>query len=97
MALLLSCVLLLGALPFAAFAEGSGTVYRVFGANRYETSKGIADMLAEVNGAAKFTSVIVASGTNFPDALAGSYLAAVTGAPILLTAANRSVDMAWFR
>ena len=95
-ALFLSCVLLLGALPFAAFAQG-GTVYRVFGANRYETSKGIADMLAEVNGTDKFTSVIVASGTNFPDALAGSYLAAVTGAPILLTAANRSIDMTWFR
>ena len=60
-------------------------VIRVKGATRYETSFAIANYLKEVIGNEKFNTVVVASGNNFPDALAGSYLAAVKNAPILLT------------
>ena len=93
-AFLIACVLLIGMLPLGVMAAGE-TVYRVFGANRYATSTLIADKLKEDAGVDRFGSVIVASGANFPDALAGSYLAAVTGAPIILVNKG-TVDMDWF-
>ena len=61
------------------------SVIRLAGANRYATGFAIADYLKELRGVDKFESVIVAYGQNFPDALTGSYLASVKGAPILLT------------
>lgn len=60
-------------------------VVRVFGATRYETSFMLADALKAQLGIDKFSTVIVTSGENFADALAGSYLAADKSAPILLT------------
>ena len=60
------------------------TVTRVFGADRYATSFKAADTLKAELGIEKFQNVIVASGTGFADALAGSYLAAQKNAPILL-------------
>ena len=60
-------------------------VTRIFGDNRYLTSFGIANQLKETLGVEKFQTIIVAYGQNFPDALTGSYLAAVKDAPILLT------------
>ena len=60
-------------------------VYRIAGADRIETSIGIADTLKETMGVEKFSNIVVATALNFPDALAGSYLASVKGAPILLT------------
>ena len=59
-------------------------VTRVFGADRYATAFKAADTLKEELGVQKFQNVIVASGTGFADALAGSYLAAQKQAPILL-------------
>lgn len=56
---------------------------RYGGANRYDTGKLINQGLPM--GTQK---AFVATGTNFPDALAGSVLAAKKDAPILLTAAN---------
>ena len=60
-------------------------ITRIFGDNRYLTSFGIANQLKETLGVEKFQTIIVAYGQNFPDALTGSYLAAVKDAPILLT------------
>ena len=57
---------------------------RIFGSNRYETAFKTADVLKKQLGVEKFDNVIIACGTNFADALAGSYLAAVKNAPILL-------------
>ena len=65
------------------------SVYRVFGNTRYETSTEIADAVVELNGT-KVDSIIVANGTNFADALAGSYLAAKKNAPILMTDGKNS-------
>ena len=68
-------------------------VSRIAGADRIGTSLGIADQLKQTLGVEKFDTVIVASALNFPDALTGSYLAAMKSAPILLTyeAANTRI------
>ena len=60
-------------------------VTRVFGASRYETAFKVADTLKATLGVEKFDAVIVANGTNFADALAGSYLSSKQNAPILMT------------
>ena len=65
-------------------AAVNADVVRVFGADRYATAFKAADTLKEELGVQKFQNVIVASGTGFADALAGSYLAAQKNAPILL-------------
>ena len=59
-------------------------VTRVYGDDRYKTAYAIADTMKKALGVDKFDNVILASGEQFPDALAGSYLAAVKSAPILL-------------
>ena len=68
-------------------------VYRIAGNTRYQTSFAIADALKEQQNGDKFDAVIVASGTEFADALAGSYLAAKKDAPILLTNGNNARDL----
>ena len=60
-------------------------VVRVSGATRYETGYKVADALKETLGVEKFDAVVVATGKNFADALAGSYLAVQKNAPIILT------------
>ena len=62
-----------------------GKVSRLSGPNRYETGFAIANQLKANLGIEQFETVIVAYGQNFPDALTGSYLAAVKNAPIFLT------------
>ena len=61
------------------------TVTRLAGSNRYETALKVADQLKEVLKVKKFDAVIVACGSDFADALAGSYLSTVKNAPILLS------------
>lgn len=70
-----------------AYAESmkSDEVVRISGKDRYETAMKIADVLKEETGAETFDTIIVASGKNFADALAGSYLASKKDAPILMT------------
>lgn len=60
-------------------------VYRAAGADRIATSLAIAKALKSELGVSRFSNIVVASALNFPDALTGSYLAAVKDAPILLT------------
>ena len=67
--------------PVETFDE----VIRLYGAGRYETGYAVADALKEALGVEKFEAVVVATGKNFADALAGSYLAVERCAPILLT------------
>lgn len=59
-------------------------VVRIYGSGRVETALEIADRLKEALNADKFEAIIIANGDNFADALAGSYLANVKDAPILL-------------
>ena len=60
-------------------------VCRIAGATRVETALGAADLLKETLQVEYFDNIIVANAKNFPDALAGTYLAASKNAPILLT------------
>lgn len=64
--------------------DRNGVGYRIRGASRYDTSLAIAEELKQLLQVQQFQSVVLASGTNFPDALAGSYLAIQKNAPILL-------------
>ena len=57
---------------------------RLSGADRCATAYAAADALKDLLGVKKFDNIIIASGSNFADALAGSYLAKVKNAPILL-------------
>ena len=64
----------------SANAAAPVPVTRIAGANRFGTAAAI----AEAAFPAGASTVIVATGFNFPDALAGNYLAGVDKAPILL-------------
>ena len=70
----------------------TGVVTRLFGSNRYSTSLAIATQLKKENGGGKFSSIVLARGTEFPDALAGGYLANVKNAPIILIRDNKPVS-----
>lgn len=82
----------------AGFA--SGDITRLWGANRYETARAIAEELMEVLGGGDIEKVFIATGENFPDALAASGVAAAAGCPILLVtdtdlpaAARHAIDV----
>jgi putative cell wall-binding protein len=74
------------ALAAPASANAAFTLTRVSGANRYATAAAIAASAYPSGPSSK--TAIVSTGVNFPDALAGSYLAGQLGAPILLTDPN---------
>lgn len=61
-----------------------GNVYRIYGENRYQTAIKVAETVKEIHGVEKFSVILVASGTDFADALSGSYLAGKHNAPLLL-------------
>lgn len=65
-------------------AYTSGTVTRIAGANRYETSALIADTFP-----GNRSRVFVATGTDFPDALSGSALAGMEANPVVLAQPGR--------
>lgn len=54
---------------------GSEQYKRVYGSTRYETSRKLSDVYKMLNADYKLDCVVVASGANYPDALAGGYLA----------------------
>ena len=64
------------------------TVQRIYGADRYETSVAIAKKMDEIRGSAP-EFVFVADGTNYPDALAATPVAALKKVPILFTPKDR--------
>ena len=69
----------------ASKVEPAGSeVIRLAGSRRYDTSICCAKELMERSGAEKFDAVVLTTGVDFPDALAGAYLAAKNGAPVLL-------------
>ena len=68
-------------------AEASLT--RIAGDGRCQTAMEAAEELKKIQGVEKFRTILVADGNNYPDALSGSYLAAVADAPILLVQANQ--------
>ena len=64
--------------------KGNKSTVRMSGDNRYKTSLDTAGKLKAALNVSKFDTIIVAYGRNYADALAGSYLAALTNAPILI-------------
>ena len=58
-------------------------IERLAGDNRVQTSHAIADELKATLAVSKFDTIIVSDGWNYPDALAGAYLASVKNAPIV--------------
>ncbi len=63
-------------------------IFRVAGGNRFETAFKSADTLKATLDVKRFDTIIVSCGTEFADALSGSYLATVKNAPILLSYQN---------
>lgn len=61
---------------------------RVYDSNRYGTSIKLADTLLESSGQNKFENIVVACGSNYPDALAGGYLANTKNAPLITVDMN---------
>ena len=91
--LLMAIMLFVSVVPFIAEeTEAASSYLRIYGKNRYETAMRVAKNVKKAQGVSKFDTVILASGTSFPDALSGSYLSGVTGAPILLINENRYAD-----
>lgn len=64
-------------------SRSSSAVSRISGADRYATSVAIAQHLDSINGSAT-GPLYAASGANFPDALVGAPVAALTSQPLLL-------------
>ncbi len=64
--------------------QNNPTVTRYYGRDRYDTAIEVAKALMKTKSIDKFDNIIVADGRNYADALAGSYLAKVKDAPILL-------------
>lgn len=58
---------------------------RLAGSNRFKTAYSIVNEVKRLNGNKKFKTLIVASGTGYPDALSGAYLAKVKGGAVILT------------
>ena len=77
--------------PLSAAASVTVTksgIDRYAGDNRFETAFAVANALKTNQGVEKFDYAIVASGDDYADALAGSYLAKVKKAPILVVNSN---------
>ena len=75
--------------PVMADTSNQVQVKRLWGQDRYETAIKIADELAtqlkiDFSKGQKFQAVVLASGNNWPDAIAGAPLAKQYNAPILL-------------
>jgi putative cell wall-binding protein len=69
----------------AKVANPTAVTERVAGTNRYQTAIAVANMVANTGIPAPLHRVILAVGTDFPDALAAGALAAGHGFPMLLT------------
>lgn len=66
---------------------------RIAGKDRYATALQVADVLkGKIGSSGKFQNIVVACGENYPDALAGSYLAKKKNAPVLLVSTSASKE-----
>lgn len=70
--------------------SGDATVTRIAGADRYITAGMVAWEVVSLQGSGYDGGALVTTGVNYPDALAGSPLAAAKGWPILLANPSNS-------
>lgn len=66
---------------------------RLAGTDRYATAFAAAEELKKLLNVEKFENIVVASGADYPDALAGSYLANQKNAPILLVKGEKELEI----
>ncbi|MBQ3375027.1 MAG: cell wall-binding repeat-containing protein [Erysipelotrichaceae bacterium] len=59
-------------------------IIRVYGSNRYYTGLKTSEYLKETRHTEKYDRIVITTGSNFADALAGSYLANKYNAPVIL-------------
>ncbi len=78
--------------PFIRGKEGA-VQERIYGAGRYETSLKIAEEVRKIWGLDAFTAAVITTGTNYPDALSGSFLANKNKAPMLMINAKSAPDV----
>ena len=74
----------------------SSRIDRLAGKDRFLTAIETADWLKDFQSLSVFPNIVIASGTDFPDALAGAYLATVKDAPVLLTNAGFAPKLAQY-
>lgn len=68
-------------------AKSLGKYVRISGNDRYETNSNVIHYFA---GKLNMSTPLIATGSNYPDALSGSALAASKGTPVLLTHAKQA-------
>ena len=78
---------------YASEYDKINEVERIYGDNRYQTSFEVGKVYVKERFSDGYQNVIVASGTNYADALAGSYLAAKKNAVILMANANKDMEL----
>ena len=66
------------------YADWNVKYKRIYGKNRYNTSYKAAAEFISLKGKKQASAAVIANGSNYPDALSGSYLAKAAEAPILL-------------
>ncbi|MDQ1541258.1 MAG: hypothetical protein QOH29_1984, partial [Actinomycetota bacterium] len=80
----------------AVTAAGGATQSRLQGADRYQTADAVASVLVQLNGGTSAThGVLIATGLDFPDALAGGAFAAKTDRPLLLVPQTYITPQTW--
>ncbi|MCR4711164.1 MAG: cell wall-binding repeat-containing protein [Clostridia bacterium] len=99
--------LLVGSASLLAVGTGSGPgtyaetipqvgTIRLAGADRYQTAYRVAEELLRERPEDFFSTVVIASGRDFPDALSGGSLAAARDAPLLLITPEREAELIRF-
>lgn len=68
----------------------AGDIERISGATRYDTAHAIALRLEQIYGEGTIDTAFIATGKNFPDALAAAGAAAKAGCPVLLVRPDTS-------
>jgi putative cell wall-binding protein len=80
----------------AVQAAGGATLSRLQGADRYATADAVASVLVQVGGGASAShGVLLATGLDFPDALAGAAWAGASDRPLLLVPKNFVTPQTW--
>ncbi len=71
----------------------SSSNLRIYGKSRYETATEVSETIKKGLAKNQHDNMIVACGDNYADALAGSYLAKIKNAPILLVDKNNGSEI----
>ncbi len=86
-----------GVASAAVSAAGGAQLSRIAGADRYQTADAVASALVQVGSGSTTANngILLATGVNFPDALAGAAWAAKTDRPLLLVPGDYVTSQTW--